>query len=154
MKRYIIALLLLIPMISHAEIPAISKLGKEASKQENVEHTSVGRFMLGLAALAAEEQESEIFKMLDNIEMIECTNKAYSPKLLQSAKAIIEKIGAELIDSQDDGEEICNIYIIGNQKIIKELIIIIESHNAEVAIMVMSGEIPVDRLAEVAKMKS
>ena len=154
MKRYIIALLLLIPMISHAEIPAISKLGKEASKQENVEHTSVGRFMLGLAALAVEEQEREIFKMLNNIEMIECKNEAYSPKLLQSAKAIIEKVGAVHVDRQEEDNEICNIYIIGNQKIIKELIIIIESHNAEVAIMVMSGEIPVDRLAEVAKMKS
>lgn len=154
MKRYIIALLLLIPMISHAEIPAMSKLGKEASKQENVEHTSVGRFMLGLAALAVEEQESEIFKMLNHIEMIECKNEAYSPKLLQSAMAIIEKAGAEHVDRQEEDNEICNIYLIGNQKIIKELIIIVESDTDGLAIMVMSGEIPIDRLAEVAKMKS
>lgn len=153
MKRYILMILLLIPLISYAEIPAVVKLGKEAAKQEDVEHTSVGSFMLGMASKFADKEQRATFKMLDNIEMIECKNRAYAPKLVAQTLAIIENEGATFIGSQDDGKALNELYGVYSGDVIKELIIIVKSHTEGVAIVAMSGTIPTHRLAEIATIK-
>ena len=153
MKRSILIFALLIPLFVYAEVPGIKTLGKEAQKQENVEYQSVGSFMLGVASAFAEKQDRETFKMLNNIEMIECKNHAYAPKLVERATAIAKGVGATFLGSQDDGQAVNDIYMIMRGDIIKELIIIVKSHSGDVDVVVMSGEIPVNRLEEIASMK-
>lgn len=153
MRRYIFVLLLLLPLAARAEIPAIVKLGKEASKQADVEHTSVGSFMLGVASRLADKEQRATYKMLDNIELIECKNDGYAPRLMERTRAIIADVEAEFIATHDDGKALNTLYGIRRGDIIEELIIIVEGHAGGVAVVAMSGEIPINRLAEIATIK-
>lgn len=153
MKRYILLFALLVPFVVNAQIPAIVSLGKEASKQDGVEYDSVGSVMLGMAQTFADKEQRATFKMLSNIEMIECTNLSYAPKLTQRVMAIVQSVGAAYIASHDDGKALNELYGIKRGDVITELIILIKSHKGGVAVVAMSGEIPTNRLAEIAKLK-
>ena len=154
MKRYILlALLLITTLTTHAEIPQITALGKQASKQKSVEHTSVGSFMLSMAATFAEKEQRETFKMLDNIEMIECKNRSYTPVLMARTMKIVDEIGADYIGSKDDGGALNELYGISKGGVITELIILVKSHTGESSVVAMSGNIPPSRLDEIEKIK-
>lgn len=153
MRRYILLIALLVPFVVNAQIPAIEALGKEASKQSGVEHHSVGSVMLGMAQTFASKEQRATFKMLSNIELVECKNVEYAPKLISRVKSIVQSVGATFIGSQDDGKALNELYGVKRGDIFTELIILIKSHNGEVAVVAMSGEIPTNRLAEIAKLK-
>lgn len=153
MRRYILLLVLLIPFVAHAQIPAIVSLGKEAAKHEGVEHDSVGSVMLAMAQTFANKEQRATFKMLNNIEMIVCKNLEYAPKLLNRAMSIVRSVGATFIVSQDDGKAINDVYGLKRGNIVTELIILVKSHKDEVAVVAMSGEIPTNRLQEIANLK-
>jgi hypothetical protein len=80
-------------------------------------------------------------------------NHTYAPKLVERATAIAKSVGATFLASQDDGQAVNDIYMIMRGDIIKELIIIVKSHSGDVEVVVMSGEIPINRLEEIASMK-
>ena len=153
MRRYILLLALLVPFVASAQIPAIVSLGKEASKQRGVEHNSVGSVMLGMAQTFANKEQRATFKMLSNIEMIECKNSEYAPKLTEKVMAIVRSVGATYIGSQDDGKALNELYGVKRGDVIQELIILVKSHSGVVSVVAMSGEIPTNRLAEIAKIK-
>ena len=153
MRRYILLLIALLPFVVSAQIPAIVSLGKEASKQKGVEYDSVGSVMLGMAQTFSNKEQRETFKMLSNIEMIECKNLDYAPILISRVMAIVRNVGATFIASQDDGKALNELYGVKRGDIITELIILVKSHKGGVAVVAMSGEIPTNRLAEIAKIK-
>ena len=153
MRRYILLLIALLPFVVSAQIPAIVSLGKEASKQKGVEYDSVGSVMLGMAQTFSNKEQRETFKMLSNIEMIECKNLDYAPILTSRVMAIVRNVGATFIASQDDGKALNELYGVKRGDIITELIILVKSHKGGVAVVAMSGEIPTNRLAEIAKIK-
>lgn len=153
MRRYILLFALLVPFVVNAQIPAIAALGKEASKQKGVEYDSVGSVMLGMAQTFANKEQRETFKMLSNIEIIECKNLDYAPQLTQRVMTIVRSVGATFIGRKDDGKAINELYGVKRGDVITELIIIVKSHKGEVGVVVMSGEIPTNRLAEIEKIK-
>lgn len=153
MKRYILLIALLVPFVASAQIPAIVALGKEASKQQDVEYDSVGSVMITMAQTFASKEQRETFKMLDNIELIECKNLEYAAKLTEKVMAIVRSVGATFIASEDDGKALNELYGVKRGDIITELIILVKSHKGGVAVVAMSGEIPTNRLAEIAKIK-
>ena len=146
-------LALLIPLVAQAQIPAIVTLGKEAAKHEGVEYDSVGSVMLGMAQTFANKEQRATFKMLTNIEMIECKNREYAPKLTERVMTIVRSVGATFIGREDDGKALNELYGVKRGDVITELIILVKSHNGELGIVAMSGEIPTNRLAEIAKIK-
>ena len=154
MKRYILlGMMLFATLTAYAELPQIAALGKQASKQKDVEHMSVGSFMLGMAETFAEKEQRATFKMLDNIEIIESQNTTYAPTLVARAKSIAEEVGAEYIGGKDDGKALNELYGIKKGDIVTELIIITRNHTGEASVVVMSGNISLSRLAEIEKIK-
>ena len=146
-------MMLFATLTAYAELPQIAALGKQASKQKDVEHMSVGSFMLGMAETFAEKEQRATFKMLDNIEIIECKNRSYTPTLIARTKRIVESVGAEFIGSKDDGKAVNELYGITKGGVITELIIIVKNHNGHSSVVAMSGKIPHSRLNEIEKIK-
>lgn len=142
----------MLPLSTYAQIPAIEQLGKEAKRQRGVEYESVGSFMLGMASTFAEKSQRATFEMLDNIEMITCTNDAYSPTLKRRIMAIIASVGAEYLATTSDERGVNEVYAKRKGDIVRELIILTEGKDGGLAIVAMSGEIPTDRLGEIAKL--
>lgn len=142
----------MLPLSTYAQIPAIEQLGKEAKRQRGVEYESVGSFMLGMASTFAEKSQRATFEMLDNIEMITCTNDAYSPTLKRRIMAIIASVGAEYLATTSDERGVNEVYAKRKGDIVRELIILTEGKDGGFAIVAMSGEIPTDRLGEIAKL--
>lgn len=142
----------MLPLSTYAQIPAIEQLGKEAKRQRGVEYESVGSFMLGMASTFAEKSQRATFEMLDNIEMITCTNDAYSPTLKRRIMAIIASVDAEYLATTSDERGVNEVYAKRKGDIVRELIILTEGKDGGFAIVAMSGEIPTDRLSEIAKL--
>ena len=152
MRRIILIIAVVLPLSLSAQIPAIEQLGKEAKRQRGVEYESVGSLMLGLASTFAAKDQRATFEMLDNIDMITCTNSSYTPTLRARAQAVVESIGATYLDSTEDDKARSVVYAIKQEKVVKELIILTEGKDGGYAVVVMSGTIPEERLEEISKL--
>ncbi len=146
-------ILSLLPCMLCAQIPAIKSLGKEAVKVKDVEHVSVGRFMLGMASAFADKEERAALKMLDNIEIIGCDNLEYAPSLSGKVLQIMDDIGASLLATQDDGKALNKVYALHDGEVVSELIVVVHAHDGALAVFAISGEIPMERLDEISKIK-
>lgn len=143
----------MLPLALSAQRPAIEALGKEAKRQKGVEYESVGSFMLGMASALADKEQAAIFKMLDNIEMILCSNDAYTPTLERKVMAIVKSVKAEFLATTSDDKSTSDVYAVRSGKSIKELIILTRGDKGGYAIVAMSGTIPENRLDEIAKLR-
>lgn len=152
MKRFILLIAILIPYITSAKIPAVEQLGNEAKKHDDVEYFSAGSIMLGMAQTFANKEQRATFKMLDHIDMITSSNVAYSKTLEQRALAIVRSVGAQYLASSDDERGHNDVYVLKQGNVAKEVIIITHGKNGGLAVVVMSGTIPVERLGELSKL--
>ncbi len=153
MKKLLIWAILVLPLCTWAQIPAIKDLSKQAASQKGVKHFAVNSGMLGMAAAFTPKEQRETFKMLTNIEIIECKNEEYAPQLTAQALDIVEQVGAKLIGCEEDDKARSEVYAIQSGDIVSELIILITGHDGGVALFAMSGEIPASRLEEISKIK-
>ncbi len=153
MKRLLILLLLALPLNSMAQMPAIQELGKEAQKQKNIKYVSVNNVMLGMAATFAPKEQRATFKMLKNIDLIECRNDNYAPQLTEQVLKIAQQMGAKHIGTQADDFARNEVYALQQGDTIVELLILSYGHTGGAAITAMSGEIPASRLEEISKIK-
>lgn len=154
MRLVMLLMTMLLPIISMAQIPAIEQLGNEASQHENVEYESVGSFMIGMAQTFANKEQRSTFKMLDHIDLIECRNAAYEQTLEQRTLAIAKSIGATYLASSTDERGRNDVYILKKGDIVNEVIIITHGKNGGLAVVVMSGNIPINRLGELSKLSN
>lgn len=152
MKRLILLIVILIPIVTSAKIPAMEQLGNEAEKQTDVEYFSAGSVMLGMAQTFANKEQRATFKMLDNIDMITCNNASYTKTLEQRALAIAKSIGAGYLATSHDERGRNDVYILKQGNTVKEVIIITHSKNGGLGVTAMSGTIPYERLGELSKL--
>jgi hypothetical protein len=152
MKRFIVLIAMLLPMVSYAQIPAMEQLGYEAEKQTDVEYFSAGSVMLGMAQTFANKEQRATFKMLDNIDMITCNNPSYAKTLEQRALAIAQSVGAGHLVTSHDERGRNDVYILKQGNIVKEVIIITHSKSGGLGVVAMSGTIPYERLGELSKL--
>lgn len=152
MKKLIILIIALLPLCSSAQITSIEQLGKEAEKHKGVEYFNAGSFMLGMASTFAEKSQRKTFEMLDNIDMITCTNDSYTPTLERRILTIIDKVGAQFLASSEDNNSRYDVYAIKRGTTIKHLIILTRGKDGELAITAMSGTIPESRLEEISRL--
>lgn len=152
MKRLILLIVILIPTITLAKIPAMEQLGNEAEKQADVEYFSAGSVMLGMAQTFANKEQRATFKMLDNIDMITCNNSSYAKTLEQRALAIAKSVGAVYLATSNDERGRNDVYVVKQGNIVKEVIIITHSINGGFGVVAMSGTIPYERLGELSKL--
>ena len=152
MKRLIVLIAMLLPVVSYAQIPAIEQLGHEAEKQTDVEYFSAGSVMLGMAQTFAAKEQRATFKMLDHIDMITSTNAAYSKTLEQRALAIVRSSKMQYLASSEDERGRNDVYILKRGDIVEEVIIITHGKSGGIGIVAMSGTIPIERLGELSKL--
>ena len=152
MKRFILLIALLLPMLVSAQIPAIEKLGKEAKRQKGVEYESVGSFMLGMASKMAPKEQRATFEMLDHIDMIVSEDNTYLATLETRLKAIIRDLGASFIVKTDEEKTTHEVYGVKSGGVFTQLIIITKGKTKGYAVTAMSGKIPENRLGEIAKL--
>ena len=152
-KRLLAILLLLLPICSWAQIPAIEHLGKRANQEKNVKYISVSRTMLGMASGFVDKGKRATLKMLHNIDIIACENSEYAPLLTAQVVDIVHQIGAKHIASEENDEGRSDVYAIQQNDTVSELLVLITAHDGGVVLFAMSGDIPTARLAEIAKLK-
>lgn len=152
MRRFILLIALLLPMSLYAQIPAIEKLGKEAKRHKGVEYESVGSFMLGIASKMAAKEQRATFEMLDHIDMIVSEDNTFLDTLEPRLKSIISDLGASFIGKTDEERATNEVYAVKKGDIITQLIIFTKSKTKGYAVTAMTGEIPENRLGEIAKL--
>jgi hypothetical protein len=145
--------MLLLPGTVHAQIPEMQQLCKEAGKVKDVNHVSVGSFLLGMASKFTGKEQRAVFKMLDNIELVDCSNSGYAPQLAERAVAVATAAGAVHLADHDDVKAMNSLYAVHDGEVIEELVIIVYERDGCLAVVAMSGRIPLDRLREISKIK-
>lgn len=152
MRRFILLIVLLLPLSVSAQISAIEQLGKEAKRHKGVEYESVGSFMLGMASKIAPKEQRSTFEMLDHIDMIVSEDNAYLDTLESRLKSIIGDLGASLVAKRDEERATNEVYAVKKGRVITQLIILTKNKTHGFALTAMTGEIPENRLGEIAKL--
>ena len=106
-----------------------------------------------MASAFADKEERATLKMLHNIDIIACENEVYAPQLTSQVLDIVQSIGAKLIGCEEDDKARSEVYAIQSGDTVSELLILISGHDGGVALFAMSGNIPTNRLVEIAKLK-
>lgn len=89
MKRIIIALMLLCPMMASAEIPAVTQLFGDYASNENVTIAEVDKALIQMAmGASATEEDMAVLGEIEAISVMECSNAATSGEIA----SIIERI--------------------------------------------------------------
>lgn len=146
MKRFILLAITLLPVSLMAQIPQFSKLAEKYAENEVVTSVNVNKQMMTMFA-----GENEMIDNLDEIQVVLTRDTGVAQKVLDDSKKIIKKIGAEeLISANEDGQKF-TIYTIKQDGNITNIIIAIDctASDEESGIIVVSGNIPEERLGEV-----
>lgn len=89
MKRIIIALMLLCPMMASAEIPAVTQLFGDYASNENVTIAEVDKALIQMAmGASATEEDMAVLGEIEAISVMECSNAATGGEIA----SIIERI--------------------------------------------------------------
>lgn len=148
MKRFILLAITLLPVSLMAQIPQFSKLAEKYAENEVVTSVNVNKQMMTMFA-----GENEMIDNLDEIQVVLTRDTGVAQKVLDDSKKIIKKIGAEeLISANEDGQKF-TIYTIKQDGNITNIIIAIDctASDGESGIIVVSGNIPEERLGEVVQ---
>lgn len=90
MKRIIIALMLLCPMMASAEIPAVTQLFGDYASNENVTIAEVDKALIQMAmGASATEEDMAVLGEIDAISVMECSNAATGGEIASTIERIV-----------------------------------------------------------------
>lgn len=90
MKRIIIALMLLCPMMASAEIPAVTQLFGDYASNENVTIAEVDKALIQMAmGASATEEDMAVLGEIDAISVMECSNAATGGEIVSTIERIV-----------------------------------------------------------------
>lgn len=90
MKRIIIALMLLCPMMASAEIPAVTQLFGDYASNENVTIAEVDKALIQMAmGASATEEDMAVLGEIEAISVMECSNAATGGEIASTIERIV-----------------------------------------------------------------
>lgn len=90
MKRIIIALMLLCPMMASAEIPAVTQLFGDYASNENVTIAEVDKALIQMAmGASATEEDMAVLGEIEAISVMECSDAATGGEIASTIERIV-----------------------------------------------------------------
>ena len=145
MKRTILLVMMMLPIMAMAQLPHFAKLGEKYNGMEGVTAMTVNKQMIAMFA-----GENADFDFVDEVQILLCEDADVAKSIVKDAKKAVKKSKIEeLVSANDDGATF-TIYTKGEGDIITNIIIVIENEDPS-GFIVVTGDIPQDKISEIVK---
>ena len=145
MKRTILLVMMMLPIMAMAQLPHFAKLGEKYNGMEGVTAMTVNKQMISMFA-----GENADFDFVDEIQILLCEDAGVASNIVKDAKKAVKKSKIEeLVSANEDGATF-TIYTKGENDIITNIVIVIENEDPS-GFIVITGDIPQEKISEIVK---
>lgn len=145
MKRLISLAMMMLPVMAMAQIPQFAKLSEKYSNIEGITSMTINKQMIAMFA-----GDNDDFDFIDELQILLCEDNTTSATIVKDAKKAAKKSKIEeLVSANEDGATF-TIYTKTDDNVIKNIVIIVENESPS-GFIVVSGDIPQEKLNEVVK---
>ena len=145
MKRTILLVMMMLPIMAMAQLPHFAKLGEKYNGMEGVTAMTVNKQMIAMFA-----GENADFDFVDEIQILLCEDAGVASNIVKDAKkAVKESKIEELVSANDDGATF-TVYTKGEGDIFTDIVVVVENEDPS-GFIVITGDIPQEKISEVVK---
>lgn len=145
MKRFILLVMIMLPVMAMAQLPQFAKLGEKYNGVEGVTAMTVNKQMIAMFAGGNADLD-----FVDEIQILLSENADVSSGIVKDAKKAVKKSKVdELVSANDDGATF-TIYTKSESDLITNIVIVIENESPS-GFIVITGDIPQEKINEVVK---
>ena len=145
MKRSILLVLMMLPIMAMAQLPQFAKLNEKYEGKEGVTAMTINKQMISMFVGSNAD-----FKFVDEVQILLSEDADVAAGVVKDAKKAVKKSKLEELISANDEGAIYTIYTKTVNDIIKNLAIIVENDSPS-GFIVISGDITQDKISEVIK---
>ena len=145
MKRSILLVLMMLPVMAMAQLPQFAKLNEKYEGKEGVTAMTINKQMISMFVGSNAD-----FKFVDEVQILLSEDADVAAGVVKDAKKAVKKSKLEELISANDEGAIYTIYTKTVNDIIKNLVIIVENDSPS-GFIVISGDITQDKISEVIK---
>lgn len=145
MKRFILLVMTLLPMMAMAQLPHFSKLNEKYNGAEGVTAMTINKQMISMFA-----GDNKDFDFVDEVQILLSENTETAKSIVDDAKKAVKKSKVEeLVSANEDGATF-TIYTKTQDNIMTNIVIVVENESPS-GFIVITGDIPEDKINEVVK---
>lgn len=145
MKRTILLVMMMLPIMAMAQLPHFAKLGEKYNGMEGVTAMTVNKQMISMFA-----GENADFDFVDEVQILLCEDADVAKSIVKDAKKAVKKSKIEeLVSANEDGATF-TIYTKGEGDIFTDLVVVVENEDPS-GFIVITGDIPQEKISEVVK---
>ena len=145
MKRTILLVMMMLPIMAMAQLPHFAKLGEKYNGMEGVTAMTVNKQMIAMFA-----GENADFDFVDEIQILLCEDADVAKSIVKDAKKAVKKSKIEeLVSANEDGATF-TIYTKSDGDIFTDIVVVVENEDPS-GFIVITGDIPQEKISEVVK---
>ncbi len=145
MKRTILLVMMMLPIMAMAQLPHFAKLGEKYNGMEGVTAMTVNKQMIAMFA-----GENADFDFVDEIQILLCEDAGVASNIVKDAKKAVKKSKIEeLVSANEDGATF-TVYTKSDGDIFTDLVVLVENEDPS-GFIVITGDIPQEKISEVVK---
>lgn len=145
MKRLILLVITLLPMMAMAQLPHFSKLNEKYNGAEGVTAMTINKQMISMFA-----GDNADFDFVDEVQILLSENTEIATSIVKDAKKAVKKSKVEMLVSANENGATFTVYTNKRDDIITHLVIVVENESPS-GFIVITGDIPEDKINEVVK---
>ena len=145
MKRIIVLVMMMLPIVAMAQLPQFSKVADKYSNVEGITSMVINKSMIAMIA-----DGNDDFDFVDEIQILMSEDANVAANIAKDAKKAAKKSKLEELLSANDEGATYTIYTKSKNNEITHLVVIVEN-DSPAGFVIISGIIPEDKLNEVVK---
>ena len=145
MKRTILLVMMMLPIMAMAQLPHFAKLGEKYNGMEGVTAMTVNKQMIAMFA-----GENADFDFVDEVQILISEDAGVASNIVKDATKAVKKAKIEeLVSANEDGATF-TIYTKGDGDIFTDIVVVVENEDPS-GFIVITGDIPQEKISEVVK---
>ena len=145
MKRTILLVMMMLPIMAMAQLPHFAKLGEKYNGMEGVTAMTVNKQMIAMFA-----GENADFDFVDEVQILLCEDADVAKSIVKDAKKAVKKSKIEeLVSANEDGATF-TVYTKSDGDIFTDIVVVVENEDPS-GFIVITGDIPQEKISEVVK---
>ncbi|MBR0363504.1 MAG: DUF4252 domain-containing protein [Alistipes sp.] len=145
MKRTILLVMMMLPIMAMAQLPHFAKLGEKYNGMEGVTAMTVNKQMIAMFA-----GENADFDFVDEVQILLCEDAGVASNIVKDAKKAVKKSKIEeLVSANEDGATF-TVYTKSDGDIFTDIVVVVENEDPS-GFIVITGDIPQEKISEIVK---
>ncbi len=145
MKRTILLVMMMLPIMAMAQLPHFAKLGEKYNGMEGVTAMTINKQMIAMFA-----GDNADFDFVDEVQILLSEDAGVGKNIVKDAKKAVKKSKIEeLVSANEDGATV-TVYTKSDGDIFTDLVVVVENEDPS-GFIVITGDIPQEKISEVVK---